>query len=60
MAIKPGASSAKNSAVLKRNRFRAKNAKDAKVNEMRENEIAKIITQAAFDLHKEIGPGLLE
>ena len=27
---------------------------------MRENEIAKIITQAAFDLHKEIGPGLLE
>jgi GxxExxY protein len=27
---------------------------------MKENEIAKIIVQAAFDLHRELGPGLLE
>ncbi|MFZ4777859.1 MAG: GxxExxY protein [Terrimicrobiaceae bacterium] len=27
---------------------------------MRENEIAKVIVQAALDLHKELGPGLLE
>jgi len=27
---------------------------------MKENAIAKIIIQAAFDLHKEVGPGLLE
>jgi GxxExxY protein len=27
---------------------------------MKEDAIAKIIIQAAFDLHKEVGPGLLE
>jgi len=27
---------------------------------MKEDTIAKIIIQAAFDLHKEVGPGLLE
>jgi GxxExxY protein len=27
---------------------------------MNENEIAKVIIQAALDLHKEMGPGLLE
>lgn len=27
---------------------------------MREEDLAKIIVQAAFDLHKEVGPGLLE
>ncbi|MCK9588459.1 MAG: GxxExxY protein [Terrimicrobiaceae bacterium] len=27
---------------------------------MKENEIAKVIVQAAFDLHRELGPGLLE
>ena len=27
---------------------------------MKENEIAAMIVQAAFDLHKELGPGLLE
>ncbi len=27
---------------------------------MKEDEIAKIIVQAAFDLHREAGPGLLE
>ncbi|CAN5431112.1 GxxExxY protein [soil metagenome] len=27
---------------------------------MTENEVAQVIVQAAFDLHREIGPGLLE
>lgn len=27
---------------------------------MNENEIAKIIVNAAFNVHKELGPGLLE
>lgn len=27
---------------------------------MKENEIAKMVVQAALDLHKELGPGLLE
>ena len=27
---------------------------------MKEDHLAKIIVQAAFDLHKEAGPGLLE
>lgn len=42
------------------NQARAKGAKNAKVKRMKENEIAKIIVQAAFDLHRELGPGLLE
>jgi len=40
-------------------RFRAKGAEVAK-GDMTENEISKIIVQAALDLHRELGPGLLE
>ena len=39
---------------------RAKNAKDAKICRMNENEIAKAVVNAAYELHKELGPGLLE
>ncbi len=34
--------------------------KDAKIRIMPENEIAKIIVDAAFQIHKRLGPGLLE
>ena len=37
-----------------------KGAKHAKMEGMKENEIAAMIVQAAFDLHKELAPGLLE
>ena len=34
--------------------------KDAKIRIMTENEIAKIIVDVAFQIHKRLGPGLLE
>jgi len=39
---------------------RAKPARPAKIRVMKEDEIAKIIVASALDLHREIGPGLLE
>jgi GxxExxY protein len=39
---------------------RAKDAKDAKVEEMSEDDVAKVVVDCALSLHKEIGPGLLE
>jgi GxxExxY protein len=39
---------------------RAKGAKGAKVKAMKHDEIARLVVECAFALHKELGPGLLE
>ena len=51
--------------VLEKKKYLTQRRKDAKIKNnlkkiMTENEIAKIIVDAAFQIHKRLGPGLLE
>ena len=39
---------------------RIENANEAKIIRMNQNEIAKTVVNASLELHKELGPGLLE
>ena len=41
-------------------RSRAKPAKNAKNSSMDENRIATLVVDCALEIHKELGPGLLE